>query len=79
MKIMINDKTKNEDINIPIPKSIYKKIEERIKQTDFDSVASYVKYILEEVLSEEEDDETVFSEEDEKRVKDRLKALGYLD
>jgi Arc/MetJ-type ribon-helix-helix transcriptional regulator len=79
MKIMIKDKTKNEDINIPIPKSIYKKIEERIKQTDFDSVASYVKYILEEVLSEEEDDETVFSEEDEKRVKDRLKALGYLD
>ena len=52
MKIMINDKTKNEDINIPIPKSIYKKIEERIKQTDFDSVASYVKYILEEVLSQ---------------------------
>ena len=76
---MNKDKIKNENINISIPKSIYEKIKERIKQTDFDSVSSYVKYILEEVLSEDDEDETVFSEEDEKRVKDRLKALGYLD
>ena len=76
---MIKEKSKEKYVNIPIPKSIVEKIEKRIKQTDFDSVSSYVSYVLEEILSDDEEEEPVFSKEDEERVKERLRALGYLD
>jgi Arc/MetJ-type ribon-helix-helix transcriptional regulator len=70
-----------EDVEIKIPKEIYEKIEERIKDTEFKSVSEYVTYVLREVLAslEEEETEEVFSEEEEEKVKERLRALGYLD
>ncbi|AMQ18881.1 hypothetical protein [Thermococcus peptonophilus] len=67
-------------VEIKIPKSLYDKIKERIEDTGFDSVDDYVTYVLREVLANlEEDEEEVFSEEEEEKVKERLRALGYLD
>ena len=44
------------------------------------TLSSYVTYVLREVVSGmEEDSEEAFSKEDEEKVKDRLRALGYLD
>ncbi len=65
---------------ISIPQPLAGKIKERIKGTGFNSVSSYVTYVLRQVLSSTaaEKDEP-FSEQDEKKVKDRLKSLGYLD
>jgi Arc/MetJ-type ribon-helix-helix transcriptional regulator len=66
---------------IKIPRNLLKKIEERIRGTEFKSVDEYTIFVLEEVVKEdgEEEVEEVFSEEDEKKVKERLRALGYLD
>jgi Arc/MetJ-type ribon-helix-helix transcriptional regulator len=65
---------------VRIPAEIYEKIEERIKETEFESVDDYVTYVLREVLASlEEEEEQVFSEEEEEKVKERLRALGYLD
>jgi Arc/MetJ-type ribon-helix-helix transcriptional regulator len=67
-------------VEIKIPKSLYDKIKERIEDTGFDSVDDYVTYVLREVLANlEEEEEEVFSEEEEEKVKERLRALGYLD
>lgn len=63
---------------IKVPKEIIKKIEEHIKNSEFKSVEDYVTYVLEEVIKDEEEPEEVYSEKDEKIVKERLKALGYL-
>ena len=63
---------------VSIPTSIFEKIKERIKGTGFSSVSSYVTYVLKEVLSEEEEEE-VFTKEDEEKIKARLKALGYIE
>ena len=69
-----------EFVDVKIPVEIYKKIEERIKETEFKSVSEYVTYVLREVLASlEEEEEQVFSEEEEEKVKERLRALGYLD
>jgi Arc/MetJ-type ribon-helix-helix transcriptional regulator len=76
---MTKEKSDVEFENVAIPKSIVDKIKKRIEQTDFDSVSSYISYVLEEVLSEDDEEEAVFSKEDEERVKERLKALGYMD
>ena len=59
---------------ISIPASLYRKLEERVKETEFDSVSSYVTHVLQELVSEEEP----YSKEDEEKVKERLRALGYL-
>ena len=61
-----------------IPTSLFEKVRERIKGTGFSSVSGYVTYVLREVLSEEEEEE-VFSKEDEEKIKARLKALGYIE
>ena len=63
--------------SVVIPKRLFKKIEEKIKNTSFSSVSDYVTYLLEKELYEAEDEE-VFSEEDEEKVKERLRSLGYL-
>ena len=74
---MSDEEKKFTTVSIPTP--LFKKIEERIKGTGFTSVSGYTTYVLREVISGEEEDDQPFSEEDERRVKDRLRALGYLD
>ncbi len=64
---------------VSIPSPLFKKVEERIKGTGFTSVSSYVAYVLREIIAEEEEEEEPFSEEDKERVKERLRALGYID
>lgn len=64
-------------VSIPVP--LFKKVEDRIKGTGFTSVSSYVTYVLREIVSEEEDEPEPFTKEDEERVKERLRALGYID
>ena len=67
---------------VSIPTPLFNKVERRIKDTGFTSVSSYVTYVLREIVAEEEETkqaEDPFSKEDEERVKDRLRSLGYLD
>ena len=68
-----------EFIDVAIPTSLYKKIEEKIRGTEFPSVASYVAKVLDDNLSKTQETKEAFSKEDEEKVKDRLKALGYID
>jgi len=66
---------------ISIPSTLAEKIKKRIEGTGFHSLSSYVTYVLREVISgiEDEEEEEAFSKEDEEKVKERLRALGYLD
>jgi len=66
---------------VSIPRPLFEKVQERIKGTGFTSVSSYVTYVLREIVAEEaeKDTEEPFSEENEERVKARLRALGYID
>ena len=62
-----------------IPTSLYKEIEEKIKDLEITSVSSYITNVLREKLSQKEESAEALSKEDEEKVKERLKALGYLD
>ncbi|HEX54811.1 MAG: CopG family transcriptional regulator [Candidatus Altiarchaeales archaeon] len=66
-------------VSIPVP--LFEKIKKRINGTGFTSVSDYVTFVLREILAEEEEDEgeEPFTKEDEEKVKERLRALGYLD
>jgi len=64
---------------ITIPTSLHKKIEEFIKGTEYGSVSSYITKILRENLSKAEPGTDAFTKDEEEKVKERLKALGYID
>lgn len=66
---------------VSIPTPLIQKIKGRIEGTGFTSVSDYVTYVLREVLAslEEEEKQKPFSREEEEKVKERLRALGYLD
>jgi hypothetical protein len=66
---------------IKIKKDLIDRIQKHIQGTEFISVEEYVMFVLEEVIKENDGEEhqEVFSEEDEVKVKGRLRALGYLD
>ncbi len=65
---------------VSIPTPLFEKIKKRIEGTGFTSVSSYVVYVLREILAEDSTgEEEAFSKEDEERVKERLRSLGYLD
>ena len=65
--------------SVTIPTSLFKKIEEIIKGTEISSVSSYITKVLRESLSKDQGKQEIFSKEDEEKVKERLKALGYID
>ena len=70
---------------VSIPSALAEKLKKHIEGTGFSSLSSYVNYVLRQVLSgikmDEHDkrEKEAFTEEDEKRIKDRLRGLGYLD
>ena len=79
---MSEDEHKVEYSTVSIPKPLIEKIKERMKGTGFSSVSSYVTYVLRQVLSsieEEERSKQAFTKEEEEKVKQRLRDLGYID
>ncbi len=65
---------------VSIPTSLYKKIEKAIEGSEFRSVSSYIVKTLKDGLSKgDEPTAGVFSKDEEDKVKERLKSLGYID
>ncbi len=66
-------------VSLPMP--LIDKVKKMIKGTGFTSVSSYVEYVIRTIVEEKarEQKQKAFTKKEEKEVKDRLKALGYLD
>ena len=62
---------------IRIPEEVARAIEERIRSSSFGSVDAFVAFVLARLLEQSAGE--VFSEEDEKALKERLRSLGYID
>jgi Arc/MetJ-type ribon-helix-helix transcriptional regulator len=79
---MSEEEHKVDYTTVSIPKPLVEKIKERMKGTGFPSVSSYVTYVLRQVISSIEEDESskeAFTKEEEEKVKQRLRDLGYID
>lgn len=65
---------------VSIPVTLYNRIKELIKGTGFTSVSQYVTYVLREIIAAHEEAKYAepFSEEDKRRIIEKLKKLGYL-
>lgn len=79
---MSEEEHKVEYTTVSIPKPLAEKIKDRMKGTGFSSVSSYVIYVLRQVLSSIESEKRskqAFTREEEEKVKQRLRDLGYID
>ncbi len=69
-------------MQVNINDELSKKLQQRVDASDeFDSVETYVQYVLDEVIKQtaEPEQEQTYSKEQEEAVKQRLEDLGYLD
>jgi hypothetical protein len=62
---------------LTIPEDVAEGIEARIHGTGFQSVDAFVEFVMARLL--EAPGEIPFSEDDERRLKERLRSLGYID
>lgn len=78
---MSETQTDTEPNRIQLPEHIRTKIQRRIRDTEFEDVDEYVCFVLEQVLTQREQDEIeqpVESVETSATVENRLESLGYL-
>ncbi len=62
---------------VRIPEEIARGLEARVRGSAFETVDAFVAFVLARLL--EEPGPTGFSEEDERRLRERLRSLGYID
>ena len=62
---------------ILLPSWIMREVRARLPQTQFKTVSEYVVFVLAQVLKEDTEKQQLTTD-DEEKIKDRLKALGYL-
>lgn len=64
---------------IYISSDLYDEVKRNVKssQGEFNNVEEYVEFILREVIKEEETKQ-VYTPEEEKEIKKRLRSLGYI-
>ena len=70
---VFNELDKDKNI-ISIPRQLSDKVKGKIKDTDFKTISEYTTFMLRLMLYEDTKREKI----DEKKIKQRLKALGYI-
>ncbi len=70
----------DEKVSVKISKIHIEEIQRQIDEgeAEFETVEEYIDFILTELLKREEDDQT-YTPEEEEEVKNRLRALGYIE
>ncbi len=67
-----------EKVAVKLSREIYERAKRYIeKEGGFDSVDEFVEFVVEHVL-EEESPQAAYTPEEEEKIKERLRSLGYL-
>ena len=66
-------------VTIKIPRPLYRKIQQVVEESGFDSATDFVVYVLRDLMGEAETAEAPeFTQDELDDVKRKLKNLGYL-
>lgn len=72
-----------DEITISIPKDLAEKLRKRAENAEFKSLSTYITYILRQLVFRVETDENTnnktITKEDEEKIKEKLRSLGYLE
>jgi Arc/MetJ-type ribon-helix-helix transcriptional regulator len=70
--------SKGKYTTVSIPNELADKAKKHIKDTGFKNLSDYVAFILREVVSGRKEYANARTDDDRKRVEEKLKSLGYL-
>jgi hypothetical protein len=70
--------SKPDSRTLTISEELAQAIEERIRGTSFADIDAFVTFVLARLV-EDSGEESPFSEEEERHIKERLRSLGYID
>jgi len=76
----VSEERRGKYTTVSIPVTLYNRIKRLIEDTGFTSVSQYVTYVLREVVAAHEEAryEEPFSEEDKRKIIEKLRKLGYI-
>jgi len=66
-------------LNIEIPESLAERLRLLAKQENFGNLNEYVTHLLRKIVSSEKKEESSLCPEEEAKIKERLKSLGYIE
>lgn len=67
-------------VTIKIPRELYKKLKDIIKDTGFSSTTEFILYVMRNIVSGGElKGKDQLTDEEVKKVRERLRRLGYID
>ena len=70
-----------ETVEVRIPLTLYRRIQQLLEGTGFSSVDQFIVYVLRDAVARMEEERLAsseVSEEEKKRIIERLRSLGYL-
>lgn len=71
---------KSDKVTIKIPRPLYRKIQQLITDSGFDSATDFIVYVLRDILSETgSENAEEFTADELRSLKQKLRNLGYLD
>lgn len=68
----------SDEVTLKIPRELYDKIKELIEDTGFNSVTEFSKFVLRDVVVQGEFERSEELDAGMKKVRDRLRKLGYI-
>jgi Arc/MetJ-type ribon-helix-helix transcriptional regulator len=66
-------------VPVLLPEDLYARVKERIRGSAFPSPEAFLRFVVARLLEAEATAGEPLSAEDERRIAERLRALGYLD
>jgi Arc/MetJ-type ribon-helix-helix transcriptional regulator len=65
---------------LTLPRELVERIQKKIEGTEFESVQSYIEFVLNEVMDDRTnpDSKQTYSKEEEERIQGKLRSLGYV-
>lgn len=71
-------KKTRDKVTIKIPKELYNSLQKIIENTGFSSVTEFITFAMRSLVSGKSLEKEELSSEEIKKVRERLKALGYI-
>lgn len=68
----------NEKTTIKIPRQLYEKVKDHVEGTGFSSPTSFIVHVLRDIIAEGSYENQELDSDEVRKVRERLKNLGYL-
>lgn len=67
------------ELTIRIPRDLYEKVRKEADESGFTDINEFIVFVLSQLVETSEMGGEVLSKEDEEKVRERLRSLGYID